>query len=333
MSSRSEGQDQNQGTEAVDQKDYIIDDNLLDFIQEVQKEANIDDETIRKITRDIKLSDIRMERLRDTDEFVIRFRTGMAFNMCFLDLQTEEGIVHQNTAKNLELACRWKTNEWGTYEDKTAWIVDIFCYDDLTRPTPFALAVTLLDRVMDRFYNELVTKKITPKPLRVSHYSSEEVEPGFQKAIEILLSLVLQIFEQFPDVSLNFIISGITTDYPEPQKLATLVLMLGRLMNKVRVAGRESRLKVIFCGNGFLRPFEKKGAHMMKKEDPLLIQVQRLMREQGKVEIQDRIVKAITDRMLILKWSEKHGKWFNLEIKTDIISNALVPFSGALVDD
>lgn len=42
MFSRSEGQDQNQGTEALDQKDYTIDDNLLDFIQEVQKEANID---------------------------------------------------------------------------------------------------------------------------------------------------------------------------------------------------------------------------------------------------------------------------------------------------
>lgn len=112
---------------------------------------------------------------------------------------------------------------------------------------------------------------MTPKPLRVSHYSNEEVEPGFQKTIEILLSLVLQVFEQFPDVSLNFIISGITTDYPEPQKLATLVLMLGR-----------PDLKVIFCGNGFLKPFEKKGVEKMKKEDPLLIQVQKLVQSKGK---------------------------------------------------
>lgn len=153
-----------------------------------------------------------MKRLRDSDEFGIRFLTEMAFNMCFLDLQTEEGIVHQNTAKNLEFAFRWKTNERGAYENETVWIVDIFSYDDLTRPTPFALAVTLLDCITDRFYTELVAKEMTPKPLRVSRYSNEEVEPGFQKTIEILLSLVLQIFEQFPDVSLNFIISGITTD-------------------------------------------------------------------------------------------------------------------------
>lgn len=50
------------------------------------------------------------------------------------------------------------------------------------------------------------------------------------------------------------------------------------------------------------------------------------------MEIQDKILKAITDRMF-LKWSEKHGKWLNLEIKADITCNALVLFSGALADD
>lgn len=333
MSSRSERQGQGQSTEAVEEKDYALNE-LFDFILAVQEEADIDDEVIEKITGEIQLHDIRMKSLRETDEFGKEFLEKMAFNMCFLDLQTEEGIVHQNAARKLKDAFRWKEDPKRTpKEDTNAWIFDIFCYDDLKRLTPFALAVTLLDRITDLFYAKLDKKGMVHGQFTVSHYGKEKVESGFHKATEILLPLVLEIFRRFPDVSLNFIISGVSTEYPEPQKLATLVLMLGRLMKLVGDASPKSRMKMVFCGNGFLKPFAKNRVKEIKKEDTLLFRLKELAEKQGEAEIQDRIVKSITDRMLILRWSEKEVKWLRPGFKGEITSNALVLVGRALADD
>ncbi|EEA26213.1 hypothetical protein PMAA_072900 [Talaromyces marneffei ATCC 18224] len=236
-------------------------------------------------------------------------------------------------AKSITDIFRVKADRGGLYKNHNAWIIDIFCYDELERPTPFALAVILLERIKDHFCSNLDTNEEFLKPFKVAHQPKGNVESGFQQAVEILRPLVERVFERFPEASLNFMISGITTNDPSKGRLATLVLLLGRLMESVRMTKPQSRIKCIFCGNDFMKTegFTDKRSDETVDINSLLGNFSRMALKQGNsIEGQNQTLTSIMGRMLVLRWSANDLKWERLKLKGEVSSKAIVLVSNAL---
>ena len=259
--------------------------------------------------------------LREMPEFGNGFLKEETFNMCFLELQTDNTRDHSITAKTLHDTLKWKTDKEGVHKDRNKWVIDVFCYDDFKFLTPFALAIILLKRITDYFHSKVCASDQT-KIFKVSHSLNENVEPGFQKAADILLPLVIRILNEFPKVSLRLIISGITKDYPQPQRLASFVLLLGRLMELVRKKIKSgSRIKCIFCGTNFWNPFERryvdeKGIARQASINPLLIVALVWAGVQSQIKGQDLMMQAMINRMLVLRWHDKG--WRRTRLSADI---------------
>ncbi|KAF3395634.1 hypothetical protein DPV78_008434 [Talaromyces pinophilus] len=332
MPGRPQRQDQNNDTKSAVEREYGPRE-LQHFIDKVQLEAGLKGTTIRKVTGITDPIDTQIERLVATREFGVDFLKGMEFNMCFLDLQTAGKAHHQTMSKSLKDAFRLKAERGEIYRNSDAWIIDIFCYDELERPTLFDLAVILLKCLKDRFCSKLATGE-SPEPFKVVHRSPKgSIPPGFQKTIDILRPLVEQIFTRFPKVSLIFIISGITTDDPGKGRLATLVASLGRIIDIVRITRPQSRIKCIFCGNGFLST--KPGDRKIDRES-LLGGVSLLVADQAsRIDGHGHSLTAILDRMLILRWLKQEVRWEKININVHggsdgVNSQALVLASNTL---
>lgn len=319
MSRRATGKNKSSNTyENAQNQNGII--NLDRSIEEVQVEAGITDRIIRRVTGE--LTDYRIQLLREMPEFGNGFLKEETFNMCFLELQTESAMDHSIIAKRLHDTLKWKTNKEGFYKDHNEWVIDVFCYDDFELLTPFALTVILLKRITDYFHKKHASDRL--ETFQVSHSSNENVEPGFQKAADILSSLVIQILRKFPKVSLRLIISGITNNYPRPQRLATFVLMLGRLMERVRREIKSgSRIKCIFCGTNFWEPFERRyidenGIERQTSINPLLTATLDFAGVQSQIKGQDLVMQAVINHMLALRWHDK--RWRRKKLSANMTS-------------
>jgi hypothetical protein len=334
---------QSKGSQRVTWREFNLE-SLKKFIENAQSKGAIDDELVDSVARNGQ-NVIRSRKvtatnqkyfLGDNDEFHKKFLTGNGFRMCLIDLKTPESRDHEAMAQALEDAFTSKARQGATVKDDNGWVVKVYCFTEAEALTPSNILIILLKQILNLFHNRAVAKGKTLDPFKVRriHSISEEYdehqkrELDYKNAWETLKGFVKQILNQFPEITLTFIISGINAFFKDLGGLPSFVIMMGRLLHSINSVDNITRTKCLFCGGAFqdskISWEDGQGRKGTKEFNPVLSLIIDQAMEQSKEAGQEKILKEIIDQLLVLSWSSRGSCFRKIHLNAEITSNALV---------